>query len=100
MSERFFISKYTIVFVTFEILAAVSMNNGVFQDATLVALMVQCEGSAVDTNCHITNVKKWYFMDFGYTLAQCHYFTYQLSLFTCCHCSTVFGWIAEQATLM
>jgi hypothetical protein len=47
--------------VTFEILAAMSMNNGVFQDATLVALMVQCEGSAVDTNCHITNVKKMVF---------------------------------------
>jgi len=88
--------------MTFENLAAVSMNNGVFQDATLVALMVQCEGSAVDTNCYITNVKKWYFMDFGYTsaLAQCHYFIYQLSFFTRCNCSTMFGWMAEQATLM
>ena len=51
--------------MTLEILAAVSIINGVFQDVTLVTLIVQCEGSSVDTNCHITYVKKWYFMDFG-----------------------------------
>ena len=45
--------------MTFEIRAAVSMNNGVFQNGMLVTLIVQCEGSAVDTNCHFTNVKKW-----------------------------------------